>query len=110
MDFLEVSKRSIKRNMKDYFLYFISLVGSIIIYFTFVSIKRNESVVALLKESDKVETTFTFAQILLIIFLTIFIFYCNSFFLRKKKKEIALYSLLGIRKEEIAKLLFYEHY
>lgn len=54
------------------------------------------------------ETTFTFAQILLIIFLTIFIFYCNSFFLRKKKKEIALYSLLGIRKEEIAKLLFYE--
>ncbi len=108
MDFLEVSKRSIKRNVKDYFLYFISLVGSIIIYFTFVSIKRNESVVALLKESDKVETTFTFAQILLIIFLTIFIFYCNSFFLRKKKKEIALYSLLGIRKEEIAKLLFYE--
>ncbi|AUD24374.1 FtsX-like permease family protein [Bacillus cereus group sp. BC251] len=108
MDFLEVSKRSIKRNMKDYFLYFISLVGSIIIYFIFVSIKRNESVVALLKESDKVETTFTFAQILLIIFLTIFIFYCNSFFLRKKKKEIALYSLLGIRKEEIAKLLFYE--
>ncbi|WP_242242477.1 FtsX-like permease family protein [Bacillus cereus group sp. BfR-BA-01309] len=108
MDFLEVSKRSIKRNMKDYFLYFISLVGSIIIYFTFVSIKRNESVVALLKESDKVETTFTFAQILLIIFLTIFVFYCNSFFLRKKKKEIALYSLLGIRKEEIAKLLFYE--
>ncbi len=106
MDFLEVSKRSIKRNMKDYFLYFISLVGSIIIYFTFVSIKRNESVVALLKESDKVETTFTFAQILLIIFLTIFIFYCNGFFLRKKKKEIALYSLLGIRKEEIAKLLF----
>ena len=108
MDFLKVSKRSIKRNIKDYFLYFISLVGSIIIYFTFVSIKRNESVVALLKESDKVETTFTFAQILLIIFLTIFIFYCNSFFLRKKKKEIALYSLLGIRKEEIAKLLFYE--
>lgn len=85
--FLEVSKRSIKRNMKDYFLYFISLVGSIIIYFTFVSIKRNESVVALLKESDKVETTFTFAQILLIIFLTIFIFYCNSF-LRKKKKKL----------------------
>lgn len=88
MDFLEVSKRSIKRNIKDYFLYFISLVGSIIIYFTFVSIKRNESVVALLKESDKVETTFTFAQVLLIIFLTIFIFYCNSFFLRKKKKKL----------------------
>ena len=105
--FLEVSKRSIKRNMKDYFLYFISLVGSIIIYFTFVSIKRNESVVALLKESDKVETTFTFAQILLIIFLTIFIFIAIASF-TKEEKEIALYSLLGIRKEEIAKLLFYE--
>ena len=105
--FLEVSKRSIKRNMKDYFLYFISLVGSIIIYFTFVSIKRNESVVALLKESDKVETTFTFAQILLIIFLTIFIFIVMASFYERRKK-IALYSLLGIRKEEIAKLLFYE--
>ena len=107
--FLEVSKRSIKRNMKDYFLYFISLVGSIIIYFTFVSIKRNESVVALLKESDKVETTFTFAQILLIIFLTIFIFIVIVSF-AKEEKEIALYSLLGIRKEEIAKLLFMKRY
>ncbi|MEN1937063.1 FtsX-like permease family protein [Paenibacillus sp. 102] len=108
MDFLEVSKRSIKRNIRDYLLYFISLVGSIVIYFTFVSIKQNESVTALLKESDKIETTFTFAQILLMIFLTIFIFYCNGFFLRKKKKEIALYSLLGIRNKEIAQLLFYE--
>ena len=88
--FLEVSKRSIKRNMKDYFLYFISLVGSIIIYFTFVSIKRNESVVALLKESDKVETTFTFAQILLIIFLTIFIFYCNGFFTKEEKRNCTI--------------------
>ena len=88
--FLEVSKRSIKRNMKDYFLYFISLVGSIIIYFTFVSIKRNESVVALLKESDKVETTFTFAQILLIIFLTIFIFIVIVSFCERRKKNCAI--------------------
>src|SRR5699024_6170022 len=33
----------------------------------------------------------------------------NSFFTRRRKKEVGLYSLLGLQKKQIAKMLFYEN-
>jgi len=52
---------------------------------------------------------FKAAAIVIAIFVAIFIWYSNSFFIRKRKKEIALYSLLGIRKRQIGTMLFYEN-
>lgn len=46
---------------------------------------------------------------MLIIFVAVFIIYSNGFFTRKRKKEVGLYSLLGIRKRQIGKMLFYEN-
>ena len=47
---------------------------------------------------------------MLIIFVAIFIWYSNSFFTRKRKKEVGLYSLLGVRKKQIGRMLFYENF
>jgi putative ABC transport system permease protein len=52
---------------------------------------------------------FKAAAIVIAVFVTIFIWYSNSFFIRKRKKEVALYSLLGIRKKQIGRMLFYEN-
>nr|WP_272509078.1 ABC transporter permease [Clostridium ganghwense] len=41
-------------------------------------------------------------------FSAVFIWYSNSFFIRKRKKEIGLYSILGIEKKQIGRMLFYE--
>jgi putative ABC transport system permease protein len=43
------------------------------------------------------------------VFSAIFMGYSNSFFTRKRKKEIGLYSLLGLQKRQIARMLFYEN-
>src|SRR5690625_4674647 len=45
----------------------------------------------------------------LMIFVAIFILYSNTFFMKKRKKEVALYSLLGVRKRKIGFLLFCEN-
>jgi putative ABC transport system permease protein len=79
------------------------------IYFTFTSIKYNTQVQEVVGLSKAFSTVFKAASIVIAIFVTIFIWYSNSFFIRKRKKEVALYSLLGIRKKQIARMLFYEN-
>ncbi len=57
----------------------------------------------------KIEPAFKTASIFLLLFSAIFIWYSNIFFIKKRKKEIALYSLFGMQKEQIGKLLFFEN-
>lgn len=45
----------------------------------------------------------------LIGFVAVFIGYSNAFFTKKRKKEVGLYSLLGVRKKIIARMLFFEN-
>ena len=41
-------------------------------------------------------------------FLLIFLFYTNSFLLKRRKKEFGLYSVLGMEKKHLARVIFYE--
>ncbi|PEK43138.1 ABC transporter permease [Bacillus toyonensis] len=106
MSLSSIALRNIKRNFKDYFIYFASMIFSIVIYFTFKALQYNPQIS---EAGDNIGRGFQLASVMLIIFVTIFIIYSNGFFTRKRKKEIGLYSLLGIRKKEIGKMLFYEN-
>lgn len=109
MTLFSIALRNIKRNFYDFFLYFLSMIFSILIFFTFVSIKYNEQVLKLGEVRQRIAAGFTASSVVLAVFAFIFIWYSNSFFTRKRKKEIGLYSLLGIKKKEIGRMLFYEN-
>lgn len=110
MTLFDLARKNIRKNFTDYFLYFSSMVFSIVIYFTFVSLKYNEAIVEATTLSQKISSVFNVASVVLILFVALFIWYSNAFFMRKRKKEIGLYSLLGVRKKQIGRLLFYENF
>ncbi|KGL39051.1 ABC transporter permease [Listeria sp. SHR_NRA_18] len=110
MTLFDLAKKNIKHNFVHYFLYFASMSFSIMIYYTFVSLAKDPAVVARIDKSAKLSAVFNASSIVLIIFVAIFILYSNHFFTRKRKKEIGLYSLLGLRKKEIGRMLFYENF
>ncbi|QZY55204.1 ABC transporter permease [Crassaminicella profunda] len=109
MTLWKISIKNIKRNFYNYFLYFASMVFSIMIYFTFTSIQYNEQVLRKSADSFKLDNVMSGSAIIVAIFAAIFIGYSNSFFTRKRKKEMALYSLMGVKKRQIGKMLFYEN-
>lgn len=109
MTLFSVTKKNIKGNFKSYLLYFISMIISVVIYYTFISLQFSEEIQKSMQSSQSLESVITQASIILILFVTVFIWYSNSFFTRKRKKEVALYSLLGIRKKTIGRMLFYEN-
>ncbi len=104
-----IIKKSLQRNLKNYVLYFASMILSIVIYFIFVSLQYNDYIVEQTNTAKGIADVFQASSVILIIFVAIFIWYSNSFFTKKRKKEIALYSLLGVPKRQIGTMLFYEN-
>ncbi|WP_234404327.1 hypothetical protein [Listeria grayi] len=83
MTLFTLAKRNVSRNFSQYFLYMLSMVVSIAIYFTFVALKYSDSVAQKMTTSTKVSALMGGASVILLIFVAIFIFYSNSFFLEK---------------------------
>jgi putative ABC transport system permease protein len=109
MTLFNLAKKNIKGNFSNYLVYFVSLVFSIVIYYTFVSLQYSGKIQESILLSDTMSFMFLVSSVILILFVAIFILYSNSFFTRKRKKEVGLYSMLGLRKKTIGKMLFYEN-
>lgn len=109
MTLFDLALKNVQRNMKSYGLYIGSMIFSIVIYFTFVTLRYSDDISMLEGSSIKIEGIMKMSAIILLIFVAIFIAYSNSFFLKKRKKEVGLYSLLGVRKRQIGFLLFFEN-
>lgn len=86
-----------------------SIVFNVIIYYMFSSIRFNEQIINFIKGEEKALIVFKFASIVLFVFSLIFIWYSTSFFMKKRKREIGLYSLFGVKKNQIGRMLFYEN-
>jgi len=110
MTLFSIARKNIKKNFTNYFLYIASMIFSIVIYFTFVSLKYDQTIQATTDSSTKISSVFNAASVVLMIFVAVFIWYSNSFFTKKRKKEVGLYSLLGVRKKQIGRMLFYENF
>ncbi|CAH2716840.1 Bacitracin export permease protein BceB [Neobacillus rhizosphaerae] len=102
--------KNIKHNFSQYILYIASMTFSVMIYFTFVSLQYNDQITAALPESEKFESAFLGSSFVLLLFVAIFISYSNSFFMKRRKKEIGLYSLFGVSRKKIGKMLFCENF
>ena len=109
MTLSSIARKNIRKNLRQYMIYLNSMIFSIIIYFTFVSLQYNEQLLSSTITLGKLGPAFQAASIILMIFAAIFIWYSNSFFTRKRKKEVGLYALFGMSRKKIGQLLFYEN-
>lgn len=101
MTLFNLALKNIRRNMKSYGLYIGSTIFSIIIFFTFATLKHSGDISGLAEKSKQISGIMSASAFVLIIFVAIFILYSNSFFMRKRKKEVALYALMGVRKQKM---------
>lgn len=105
MSIYKISYNNIKKNPRNYLLYFISIVFSSFIFFSFNSIRYNKDV---LKSIGSIALGLSLSSIVVLFFSFIFIYNANVFFREKRKKEIGLYNLLGITKKKIGLMFIYE--
>jgi bacitracin transport system permease protein len=100
--------RSLKKNLKNYYLYVFALVFSAALYFAFVTLQYDPSMDAT-KGSVKGAASIKAASILLVAIVSIFLLYANSIFIKRRSKEIGLFQLIGMTKIKIFRILTTEN-
>ena len=99
---------NIKKNQKTYFPFMITCICTIMLFYIMHAISVNEGLDGP-SGSDSIKQILSLGTIIIGIFSAIFLFYTNSFLIKRRKKEIGLYNVLGLGKKHIAKVLFFEN-
>ncbi|PJN89434.1 ABC transporter permease [Bacillus sp. mrc49] len=101
--------RNLKKNLKNYYLYVFALVFSASLYFAFVTLQYDpamDKAEGSIKGAAAIKT----ASILLVAIVSIFLFYANSIFIKRRSKEIGLFQLIGMTKNRIFRILSAENF
>ena len=96
---------NLKNNRKNYLPYILASAFSVMMYFIMDSLYRNPSLV---NTGATLSIMLSYANVVLLIFSVIFLFYINSFLIKRRKKELGIYNILGMGKGHLAKMLFIE--
>lgn len=108
-DFLypKLAAGGIKKNKQTYIPYILTCSGMIMMYYI-VAFLSESSLVANMRGGEIMQTMLMLGCWVMVFFSAIFLFYTNSFLIRRRKKEFGLYNILGMGKRNIARILVWE--
>ena len=98
----------ISKNKRLYLPYLLSCACMVAVSYIVSALAKSEIIKAL-RGGDAVCMTLSFGIFVMALFSAIFLFYTNSFIIRRRKKEFGLYNILGMGKKNIAVILFWEN-
>ncbi len=110
--YFKLAKRNMHRSMKEYAVYFITLIFSIALFYTFNSINDQKVLLNLDSNWENAFKTITIfmgiASVFVVFILAFLILYSNNYLIRRRKKELGIYLTLGMENGGVAKILFFE--
>ena len=95
------------KNKETYIPYIGAGIFSVFLYFVFLLISHND-IMYTLPRASYVMVLMLLGSWLLALILVLFLLYTNRFLMKRRAKELGLYSILGLEKKHIAILLFIE--
>ena len=98
---------NLKKNRRVYLPYLLSSAGIILMFYTICALGPGIDQTAMYGGTS-VASVMGLGQFVIGLFAVLFLFYTNSFIIKKRKKELGLYNILGMEKRHIAKILFRE--
>ncbi len=105
----KLSFRNAKRQAKDYCIYFITVIISVALMFSFNSIATSNDISELSSYMASFSKAISGISILIVLVMAWLINYCMRFMLEKRSKEFGTYQILGIEKKSISNIFTLEN-
>ena len=105
----KLSIRNAKRQAKDYIIYFITVIISVALMFSFNSIATSKDISQLSSSMQYFSKSITGISIIIIFVMAWLINYTMKFMLEKRSKEFGTYQILGLEKKDISKMFTLEN-
>ncbi|WP_168123002.1 ABC transporter permease [Paenibacillus sp. HB172176] len=110
MTFRSLALSNVKGNFRAYSAFFLSSVFSVLIFYIYAAFLTHPDVVnGTIAQASKVRPGMQYCQYIIIIFSFLFILYSSSAFLKTRKQEFGLFTLFGMTRAQLRKLVIYEN-
>ncbi len=109
----KISMRNIRRSVRDYAIYFVTLLIAVMVFYAFNSVSE-QSVMREVVDSDNANIA-EFTGIMMGIFsmvvslvLGFLVIYSNQLLIRRRKHEFGMYFTLGMTPGQVSRIILYE--
>lgn len=103
--FSKLALRNIKSNKQIYLPYIFASIATVAMFYMMVALMGNKFVQT---RNASLPMLFTIGAVVIGVFSFLFILYTNSFLIKRRKKEIGLYAILGMKKKHVSRILTIE--
>ena len=94
---------NLKNNRKTYVPYIFTGVLTVMMFYIIDALSKGKGIT-----QNTLKICLQYATGVIIVFAVIFLFYTNSFLIKRRKKEIGVYNILGMGKRHIARMMAIE--
>lgn len=97
----------IRKNRRLYRPYLLTCIGVVMMEYIICFLKGSEAVLGM-RGASMITSIMSLGVFVIAVFALIFLFYTNSFLMRRRKKEFGLYSILGMSRRNLGRILLWE--
>ena len=108
MNFIQFALNNVKRNTKSYLGYFFSILISSTLLFSFRMFINHPDLDTSLF-ANYIIAAMQVTEVIIYLFLSIFVFYSASVFLKSRNKDFGILYTIGISKKQVEKMIFVEN-
>ena len=105
----KLALRNVKRSMKDYVIYLITVTIAFSLIFAFNLVGNSKEVLELSEVMNNFKLVMYFVNTLIVLTVCFLINYTIKFMFAKRSKEFGTYMILGIKKNKISNLFTLEN-
>src|ERR1035437_5327708 len=110
--YCKLAFRNVRKSLRDYLLYFLTLTFAVCIFYVFNSIAAQEVMLKISSSEKEILQTLTqvidYISVFVSLILGFLIVSANHFLIRRRKKELGIYLLLGMKKGRVSRILVIE--
>lgn len=114
MMLFKLSVRNLRKSIRDYAIYFATLIIGVAIFYIFNSLEKQTVMMTVSSTSYYEEiitllnNTISSISVFVAFVLGFLIVYASNFLMKRRKKEFGIYMILGMEKGKIARILMFE--
>lgn len=97
----KIAWTGIRKNSRLYTPYILTCMGMVMMYYI-ISFLNTSSILLSIPGGATMKTILGMGTGVICVFAVIFLFYTNSFLIRRRKREFGLYNILGMGKKNLA--------
>ena len=108
----KLSVKNMKKSIKDYAIYFLTLVLGVAIFYMFNSLDSQQAMLQVSQSTRDIIklmiSMLSYVSVFIAVILGLLIVYANNFLINRRKREFGIYMTLGMGRRQISKIILIE--